>query len=129
MIICVVGLCPSTKNIDPDVPLVGTKSFITWLEWHRQLPGEHKYHLINVSNKIGFKPKDITFDDKVELLFHTEGCIVLGLGNDVSKILTSLDIPHFKLPHPSPRNRKLNNPTFIIDKLQECRQYIKQEVT
>jgi hypothetical protein len=37
---------------------------------------------------------------------------VIALGNDVSKILKSMDIGHFRAPHPSPRNRKFNNPDF-----------------
>jgi G:T/U-mismatch repair DNA glycosylase len=48
---------------------------------------------------------------------------VIALGNFVSDVLKRSDIEHFKLPHPSPRNRMLNNPEKISAILQECAKY------
>jgi len=48
--------------------------------------------------------------------------IIVALGNNASKALGS--IPHFKLPHPSGRNRQINDNKFINNKLQDCRRYI-----
>ena len=52
--------------------------------------------------------------------------VVIALGNTASKALNKLKIKHFKLPHPSPRNRLLNNKKFITKQLKECRKYIDQ---
>lgn len=48
---------------------------------------------------------------------------VIALGNFVSDVLKRSDIEHFKLPHPSPRNRMLNDPEKISQILQECARY------
>lgn len=50
---------------------------------------------------------------------------VVALGLTASKRLDLLYIPHFKLPHPSGRNRQINDKEFINKKLQECRKWIK----
>ena len=49
---------------------------------------------------------------------------VIALGNFVSDTLKKSGIEHFKLPHPSPRNRMLNNPEKISTILSECAKYI-----
>lgn len=49
---------------------------------------------------------------------------VLALGGFPSKALSNLNIDHFKLPHPSPRNRQLNDKWFESLILEECRAYV-----
>ncbi len=49
---------------------------------------------------------------------------VVALGNNASSLLTMLKVPHFKLPHPSGRNRQINDKAFIYNKLQECRAWL-----
>ena len=49
---------------------------------------------------------------------------VVALGSKVSQVLSSLNIEHFKMPHPSPRNRQLNDKTFEQKMIAECKQYI-----
>ena len=49
---------------------------------------------------------------------------VVALGGEVSKILDRLGIGHFQLPHPSYRNRKLNDKAFEEQVLSWCRAYI-----
>lgn len=50
---------------------------------------------------------------------------IVALGNTASKALELINKDHFKLPHPSPRNRQLNNLQFINCKLDSCLKYIK----
>jgi uracil-DNA glycosylase len=50
---------------------------------------------------------------------------VIALGNEASKALG--DIPHFKLPHPSGRNRQLNDKEFIAEKLKQCQTWLKEK--
>lgn len=49
---------------------------------------------------------------------------VLALGAKVGDVLDLMHIPHFKLPHPSGLNRKLNDSGFIEQTLEDCRWYL-----
>lgn len=53
---------------------------------------------------------------------HKKGHKFIALGNNASKALKS--VPHFKLPHPSGRNRQINDPKFIEAKLRECKKWL-----
>ena len=49
---------------------------------------------------------------------------VLALGVFPSQALQKLNIDHFRLPHPSPRNRQLNDKTFEYMMLEECKGFV-----
>lgn len=51
----------------------------------------------------------------------------IALGNNASDALSTLGTPHFKLPHPSGRNRQINNKDFIAKKLEECKLWLKEQ--
>jgi len=59
-------------------------------------------------------------DAKVNLPFK-----FVALGNEASKFLEEQSVPHFKLPHPSGRNRKLNNKKFIEEQLILAKEYLQ----
>ena len=44
-------------------------------------------------------------------------CITLG--NFADNVATKLGIEHYALPHPSPRNRKFNDPNYEVEVLQK----------
>lgn len=50
---------------------------------------------------------------------------IVALGNEVSNTLKKMGVEHFKLPHPSPRNRLLNDKDFETERLEACREYIE----
>lgn len=53
---------------------------------------------------------------------------IITLGSIASKRVHKL-VPkkyYFELPHPSGRNRKINDKEFIAKKLDECKSYIKE---
>jgi hypothetical protein len=52
---------------------------------------------------------------------------VLALGNFASAALEQLSIPHFRLPHPSPLNRKLNDPQYEKAVIRECYNYLHED--
>lgn len=52
---------------------------------------------------------------------------VIALGNNASKKLTDGKVPHFKLPHPSGRNRQLNDKEFIELRLSECKEWLNND--
>ena len=51
---------------------------------------------------------------------------IIALGNFSSETLTKLGIDHFKMPHPSPRNRKLNDKEFEKKMINECKSYLNE---
>lgn len=48
----------------------------------------------------------------------------VALGNEAAKELKDFGLQHFKLPHPSGRNRQINDKKFIEQKLKECKEWI-----
>lgn len=52
---------------------------------------------------------------------------VVALGNFASAALDRAGIPHYRLPHPSPLNRKLNDPAYEKTVLAECYNYLTNE--
>lgn len=49
---------------------------------------------------------------------------IIALGGFVSGSLNKIDVPHFKLPHPSPRNRLLNDKAYERKIINECKDYL-----
>lgn len=49
----------------------------------------------------------------------------IALGENASKYLAKF--PHFKLPHPSGRNRLLNHKPFIVKQLTNCYDWLWEE--
>lgn len=110
-----VGDCPSKLNKDPNIAFVGSKSEKPLREWIKRL-----------------KVKDVellnSHTDFLMLCIEVEsnlGAAVVALGNNASKRLAKSGIPHFKLPHPSPRNRLNNDQNFIDGELKKCKNYLK----
>lgn len=50
---------------------------------------------------------------------------ILALGNAVSVTLLRLGISHYRLPHPSGLNRKLNDKRYVHEQLVACKNYLK----
>lgn len=50
---------------------------------------------------------------------------IIALGGFVSEVLRRIDIEHYKLSHPSPLNRKLNDKNFEDKCIIECKRYLK----
>lgn len=107
-----VGDRPS-KRTDPNVPFKGAACEKRLTEWIEYI-GAHPYYIINSH-----------MDDSKDLirLWQTLGFPIVALGNNASKALGN--IYHFKLPHPSGRNRQINNKEFINKKLEECKNWLK----
>ena len=114
-----VGLSPSTKSLNPDVPFYDTKSGITLKRWI-DLLGLTKDHcaFTNCNPIVGATKADMVhLSNQIELLEHCFGneTVFVALGTVASKALTKLGVLHISMPHPSPRNRKLNDPNYIIN--------------
>lgn len=109
-----VGDKPSSKNTDPSVAFVGTRSKLKLEYWAMKL---------NISPNGYYTINRIDFDFPIRVINAIYlGDPIIALGNNASKALDK--IPHFKLPHPSPRNRQLNDPKFIEEKLKACKKWL-----
>ena len=81
-----------------------------------------RYDFDNVSQDVGHTFEvDIDHVKKV-----TEGYSkIVALGGIASNVLHKLDIPHLKMPHPSPRNRQLNCKEFEKEKMKTLKNYAR----
>ena len=112
-----VGDEPSLHNADPKVAFVGTRSHAVLLKWFEGFKD--------------FTPQIFNSDteelrQRILKLSKFQGAVVIALGSTASKRLNNLGVKHYKLPHPSPRNRLLKNKEFINKQIKECYRYIRE---
>ena len=116
-----VGDKPSSKNIDPKVPFVGTQSYKRLLEWIWEMN-------ISVTDVVLCNTSNIDERGNIELpLFSTSidaGDHVVALGKNAEKFLRDNRIPFYPMPHPSGLNRQNNDKKFIKQKLKECKEWL-----
>jgi uracil-DNA glycosylase len=123
-----IGSNPSRQNDSTKLPFKGTQSGKRLEEWIEFLE-VGTCGMANVSETITPKNRAIKVSEfELEKLEKAlQGFeVVIALGNTASKALNKLEVKHFKLPHPSPRNRVLNNKEFIKRQLKECKKYINR---
>ena len=95
-------------------PFEGASCEKRLLDWVRILSKKSGYLIVN---RI-----DSDFIILVNLFLATDSKII-ALGNNASKDLGKA--PHFKLPHPSGKNRLLNDKDYIKSRLKECKKWLK----
>lgn len=110
--IVIIGDRSSKHNLDKNVPFVGTKSFKTLQAWIKALELQD-YQIYNAYTEHG-----------TANILPSEG-IFIALGANASKALKGRQ--HFKLPHPSGLNRKLNNKIWLQQQLEACRLWLNKE--
>lgn len=116
--ILLVGDKPSSKNLDPKVAFVGTPSYKRINDWVKSM---------------GFDFKRVVLINRVDPAFHTcviyatlQGYKIIALGVEAQRALQILGVTKFfTLPHPSGRNRKLNDKAFLSKALADCKQWVK----
>jgi hypothetical protein len=89
--------------------------------------GIHQYGFVNAATHQGVvKTKDVDFDRLQKMIEgHTN---VLALGAFASNCLRIINTPHYRLPHPSPLNRQMNDKEFIRKTLAECKEYLNRSL-
>lgn len=112
-----VGDRPSKKNLDPNVAFVGTKSHVNLSGWILAMK-VGSYLMVN----------SYTHADQVQVarLYSHGERVFVALGNNASKFLTRMGFDHYKLPHPSPRNRLLNSQEYVDSELHKCYLWLKE---
>jgi uracil-DNA glycosylase len=110
-----VGDKPSRLNAHSNIAFVGTPSFKNLRKWVEEM---------QILDFIAVNSQEL--DVPFIVRAHVQGYLMVALGNNASKVLTIMGLDHFKLPHPSPKNRKLNDKGFIASELQKCYSYLKE---
>jgi len=113
----VVGLSPSTKTKP-----FKNGTFARLLLWFAivNLPEWDFCNVISEVNSTNIKLCDET---KIRIKCANRKKII-ALGNVVSRVLTKYKIPHYKIDHPSPRNRKLNDKKYELEMLNKLKVYL-----
>lgn len=114
--ILIVGDTPAPKATTP-IPFKDAKCEPRLNEWIRRLGYRRENcRLINRTSD-GF--------EMAVVLAVNFGVPIVALGNNASKALHDMRVNHFKLPHPSGRNRQLNDKAFITDRIALCRIWLR----
>ena len=125
-----VGSNPSHLNNNPHIPFHGSRSEKNFNEWSNRLVPNGNYKVVNVSNALTPHNRPLR-EDEFDLLTLSINALdpeinrVIALGNTASIALEMIGIKYFKLPHPSPLNRKINNKIYLDAILEECEKWLK----
>lgn len=112
--VLIVGDAPSRLNKDPDKAFVGAACFNRLLNW---------------IDLLGFKEEECAFINSntelsIQMISEWDGS-VLALGKKAQDRLNKAKIRHIALPHPSGRNRQLNNRWWLLTQLVNARDKLK----
>jgi hypothetical protein len=92
-------------------------------KWMTHAGVEH-YSFTNVYHEQGnFSLRDVDYGFLLSIVSLHQG-IVFALGGMASSALLRYDYPHVKLPHPSSRNRRFNDPAFEPQVMDRIRRYV-----
>lgn len=118
-----VGDKPSKKNIDPNIPFVGTQSYKRLLEWIWQMDIDiSQVTITNIDN----------FWHRLPYGYRFETGIFVALGKNASKFLSNQknilqqNLDYYELPHPSGLNRKLNDKKWLNKELKKCKEWLNE---
>jgi hypothetical protein len=115
-IVAFVGQNPSAKAAK------GKNTFPRLNDWVEKL-GLDTFTFMNAYPHPGkCKVSQVNLDNLRKALYKFPR--VVALGNFAAEALMKAGIDHFKLPHPSPLNRQINDDRFINKCLEECREYL-----
>lgn len=115
-----VGMNPSKVRVSKSKGSA-YKRFHTWLDFF----GIQYVSFTNLSADSEWDFKYNTFDHDLICTTLSEYDKIIAWGTMVSNYLTRLGFKdHFVLPHPSPRNRQLNDHKYVHNVLNECKDYI-----
>lgn len=116
-----VGDRPS-KRTDPNVPFKGAACEARLMEWIVYvIPEDFTKVQVKILNSESFI--DAT---KILMDVGLYNPKIIALGNKASERLNKMQVSHFKLPHPSGRNRQINDKAYIVNKLDECKKYLER---
>jgi uracil-DNA glycosylase len=113
-VVLYVGDKPNPRISTSNLAFVGTQSGRTLKKWHSQI--DTSWDLYLAVNSVDLTPSILSVAYRYNLK-------IIALGNNASKALGK--VPHFKLPHPSGKNRKLNDKKWLAEQLEAARMYVE----
>ena len=118
-----VGSNPSQRSANDSAFHGSTRSAQILAEWTKDIPGT-KIH-INVVNKKTddnrpLKASEIkdNLDNLTADILIAQADKIVALGKTAAKALTLLRVNFYEMPHPSGRNRLLNDPEYVAQKIK-----------
>ena len=119
MKVLVIGMNPSNKPTLKGKPNATFRKLEGWMD---QL-GIHHFSFCNTFDEPSeAKYSKVDFQRLCTLTGQYDK--IIALGGFVSGSLNKIDVSHFKLPHPSPRNRLLNDKAYEKTILKQCKGYL-----
>lgn len=122
--IYIVGDEPSKSNKSIDVPFVGTKSYKRLLDWIYKADLDINQIVLCNRDQIYMYGGRFHAVDVSEGTYEIESCdVFVALGVKAESHLTSFGLKCLRMPHPSGRNRQLNDEAFEALKIKELKEY------
>lgn len=121
MRVVVVGMNPS-KDDEIYTSLKKNSTHYTLQYWMSVLAVRH-YSFVNAVHGAGVcKLCDVDLNFLYEATCGYDK--VIALGGFASRALRTIGVDHYRLPHPSPRNRVLNDKMAVLLELAACGEYL-----
>lgn len=129
---------PSHLNFDSDIPIVGSRSEKNFNKWVKFLVPDGKYKVINAADIVTTDNRPLTrgevigeLPELIKKIDEIKPTKVIALGNTAAGALDLTTdylgiFQYFKLPHPSPRNLKINNKEQLNTILEECKSWLQR---
>lgn len=131
MTILFVGSNPSQKSVCDAAFHGSTKSSQILTSWCKDITGT-KMH-INVSNNKTEENRPLkvseikeSLDPLMAEIVIAEADKIVALGKTAAKALTLLGVDFYEMPHPSGRNRLLNDPKYVEEKIKGLLEFCSQ---
>ena len=132
MFIIFIGSNPSTASKDNSAFSETTKSGRLLKGWIDELKVD-AYKIINIMDTKKDDNKPLSQVEIIASLPYlkeklgevTQDVRIVALGAAASKALTLLNLKHFKAPHPSGLNRKLNDETYRKTMIEDLKKFIE----
>lgn len=118
--VIILGQCPSTKTKP-----FSNGTFARLKRWCDTVNlTEWDFHNV-IPNKINSHDmKDVDIFALHDAVYNKK--LVIALGGFVSKVCTKYNIEHYKIDHPSPRNRNLNDPQYEKQMLKKLKAHLNE---
>lgn len=119
MKVLVIGMNPSGFARKDGGPSPTFKKLERWIN----TMGVKHFSFANVVESSGVCRKTDIDYNRLRSMVETDQRVI-ALGRFASEALVKINVAHFKLPHPSPRNRLLNDKTFETSIVQKCKDFL-----
>jgi len=133
MKILFVGSNPSQRSNSIEAFWTDTKSYSVLSNWKSNIIFSDKttFHYANSYNLVTPNNRPLKVSEiragSSQLMAHLENIKpthIVALGKTAAKALLMIGVDFYEMPHPSPLNRKLNDKSFIEEKIKGLQSYL-----